>query len=132
MKLRESVLPMEISFSTTKRKKIVAKESFIEPSNYHLGDDRQYAALVAIDGKVTFSNWYDTKEEAERAKVFLEAALDYGSYITMEEEGTYPERATIMRERYEKSGRDDPNHPMHGFYTGLATEHEQISNNNPK
>ena len=38
----------------------------------------------------------------------------------------------IMNERYKKSGRDAKNHPMHGFYTGLKAEYEQVSNNNSK
>ena len=39
------------------------------------------------------------------------------------------ERVRIMDERYKKSGRDKPEHPMHGLYTGLAAEYEQVPNN---
>ena len=35
-----------------------------------------------------------------------------------------------LPELYEKDGRDDVNHPMHGFFTGLAFKNEQVSNNN--
>jgi len=128
---------METSFSTTKREKITCKESDVIPSNYHLGDDRQFAAMVSLNGETHWSAWYDTEIEATKAKVFLEAALDYKSYPTMEEEGTGPEgvkamaeRVRIMNERYKKSGRDDPNHPMHSLFTGLAKEYEQVSDDN--
>ena len=57
----------------------------------------------------------------------------------MEEEGTGREgvkamaaRVRIMNELYEKDGRDDPNHPMHGLFTGLRSQNEQVSNNNSK
>ena len=57
----------------------------------------------------------------------------------MEEESTGPEgvkamaeRVRIMNESYKKSGRDDPNHPMHSLYTGLAQEYEQVSDDNPE
>ena len=140
MKLRESDLTTGISSSTTKRGRIVSKESVVDPSNYHLGDDRQYAALVTINGRSTWSAWFDTKEEAEAVKPLLEEALDYHSYTdVMENESTgregvkaMAERVRIMSERYKKSGRDNPEHPMHGLYTGLKAEYEQVSNNNPK
>ena len=136
MKLRESDLPMETSLSTTKREKIVSKESRIDPSNYHLPDDRQYAALVTIGGRSTWSAWFDTKAEAEAVKPLLEEVMDYHSYTDiMENESTgregvkaMAERVRIMTERYKKSGRDNPEHPMHSLYTGLAAEYEQVSN----
>tara|TARA_R100000008_G_scaffold86255_1_gene78594 strand:- start:824 stop:1219 length:396 start_codon:yes stop_codon:yes gene_type:complete len=131
---------METSSSTTKREKIVSKESRVEPSNYHLPDDRQYAALVTINGRSTWSAWFDTEEEAAAVKPLLEKVMDYHSYTdTMESESTgregvkaMAERVRIMTERYKKSGRDNPEHPMHSLYTGLAAEYEQVSNNNPE
>ena len=36
----------------------------------------------------------------------------------------------IMDERYKESGRDDPDHPMHGLFTGLKVEYEQVSDDN--
>ena len=135
MKLRESDSFTETSLSTTKREKIVCKESRVEPSNYHLPDDRQYAALVSINGQSTWSAWFNTQEEAEAVKPLLERVMDYHSYRTMEEESTgregvkaMAERVRIMTERYKKSGRDNPEHPMHSLYTGLAAEYEQVSN----
>ena len=64
--------------------------------------------------------------------------MDYHSYTDiMANESTgkegvklMAERVRIMNERYKKSGRDDPEHPMHGLFTGLKAEYEQVSNNN--
>ena len=131
---------METSLSTTKRKKIVSKESRVEPSNYHLPNDRQYAAMVTINGRSTWSAWFNTEEEAQTVKPLLEKVMDYHSYTeTMESESTgkegvkaMAERVRIMDERYHKSGRDKPEHPMHGFYTGLAEEYGEVPNNNPE
>ena len=135
MKLRESDSAMATSSNTTKRDKIVCKESRVIPSNYHL-EEKKYAALVSIGAKMHYSAWFNTKEEAEKVRPLLEKALDYAAYPTMEEESTGPEgvkamaeRVRIMDERYKKSGRDNPEHPMHGLYTGLAEEYGEVSNN---
>ena len=129
---------METSSNTTKRDKIVCKESSVIPSNYHL-EERQYAALITLDGKSTYSAWFNTEKEAEMVRPFLEKALDYKSYPTMAEESEGPEgvramneRVRIMNERYKKSGRDNPEHPMHSVYTGLAAEYGEVPHNNPE
>ena len=136
MKLRESDSTMGTSSTTTKRNKIVFKESSVIPSNYHL-EEKQYAVLVSIGAKMHYSAWFNTKEEAELVKPLLEKALDYEAYPTMQDESTgregvkaMAERVRIMDERYKKSGRDNPEHPMHGVYTGLAAEYGEVSNNN--
>ena len=138
MKLRTSDSTMETSSSTTKRDRIVSKESSIIPSNYHL-EEKQYAALVCLSGKSTYSAWFNTREEAERVRPLLEEVLDYKSYPTMAEESEGPEgvramaeRVRIMDERYHESGRDKPEHPMHGFYTGLAEEYGEVPINDPE
>ncbi len=112
------------------------KNSEVVPSNYHL-EEKLYAPTVNINGIVTFGAWCGTFEEAEARLNHLEIALDYHSYPTMEDEGKgregvkiQAERVRIMNELYEKDGRDDVNHPMHGFFTGLAFKNEQVSNNN--
>ena len=138
MKLRTSDSTTETSLSTTKRNKIVCKESSVIPSNYHL-EERQYAALITLDGKSTYSAWFNTEKEAEMIRPFLEKALDYKAYPTMAEESEGPEgvramneRVRIMNERYKKSGRDNPEHPMHSVYTGLAAEYGEVPHNNPE
>ena len=136
MKLRTSDSPTETSSNTTKRKKVVSKRSQVVPSNYHL-EVKDYAPMITIGGATTYGAWCDSKEEAAARLNHLEIALDYHNYPTMEEESTgregvkaMAERVRIMNERYKKSGRDAKNHPMHGFYTGLKAEYEQVSNDN--
>jgi len=41
---------------------------------------------------------------------------------TVEDEGFYPERAIIMEEKYQESGRDN------GLYTGLGMQDGKVSN----
>ena len=127
---------MATSLNTTKRDKIVCKKSRVIPSNYH-SEEKQYAALVSLGAKMHYSAWFNTEEEAEKVRPLLEKALDYEAYPTMEEESTGPEgvkamaeRVRIMDERYKKSGRNKPEHPMHGLYTGLAEEYGEVSDNN--
>ena len=124
--------------NTTKRKKVVSKRSEVVPSNYHL-EVKDYAPMITIGGATTYGAWCDSKEEAAARLNHLEIALDYHNYPTMEEEGTgregvkaMAERVRIMNELYEKDGRDDPDHPMHGLFTGLRSQNEQVSNNNSK
>ena len=138
MKLRTSDSPTETSSNITKRKKVVSKRSEVVPSNYHL-EVKDYAPMITIGGATTYGAWCDSKEEASARLNHLEIALDYHNYPTMEEESTGREgvkamaaRVRIMNELYEKDGRDDPNHPMHGLFTGLRSQNEQVSNNNSK
>ena len=95
--------------------------------------------MITIGGDTTYGAWCNSKEEAAARLNHLEIALDYHNYPTMEEESTgregvkaMAERVRIMSERYKKSGRDNPEHPMHSLYTGLAAEYEQVSNDNPE
>jgi len=129
---------METSLNSIKRKKVTSKGSQIMPSNYHL-EEKHYAPMIVIGGDTTFGAWCETEEEAQARLNHLEIALDYHNYPTMEEEGTgvegvkaMTERVRIMNELYEKDGRDDPDHPMHGLFTGLRSQNEQVSNNNSK
>ena len=138
MKLRTSSSPTETSSNITKRKKVVSKRGEVVPSNYHL-EVKDYAPMITIGGATTYGAWCNSKEEAAARLNHLEIALDYHNYPTMEEESTGREgvkamaaRVRIMNELYEKDGRDDFNHPMHGLFTGLRSQNEQVSNNNSK
>ena len=138
MKLRTSDSPTETSSNITKRRKVVSKRSEVVPSNYHL-EVKDYAPMITIGGTTTYGAWCDSEDEAVARLNHLEIALDYHNYPTMEEESTGREgvkamaaRVRIMNELYEKDGRDDPNHPMHGLFTGLRSKNEQVSNNNSK
>ena len=126
---------MTTSSNTIERKKLVSKTAEVIPSNYHL-DERQYAGVITLGGDLTYTAWCTTEQEAQHLLEFLKIAVDYNSYRTMQEESTgkegvkaMAERVRIMDERYKKSGRDEKDHPMHGFYTGLAEEYGEVSNN---
>jgi len=120
------------SISRTERHKITSKSSKLFQSNYHLSE-KQYAPMVIIDGETTCGAWCDTAEEAKARLCHLEIALDYFAYDTKEALGTgregmriQAERAANMEKWYQESGRTN------SIFTGLAKEHVEISDNNPK
>jgi predicted secreted acid phosphatase len=81
----------------------------VVPSNYHLDPStRKYCAFISIGGETMINN------------------LDYVATETMECEGFYPERAIIIEEKYQQSGRTN------GLFTGLMTKDGEISNDNPQ
>ena len=98
------------------------KTSRILPSCYHQ-TPVDYAGVVYIAGKIYCTSYYKTKEEAELELRCLEKQLSYELVETMEMEGMYPERATIMEEKYQASGRTD------GLYTGLNMRDGEVFNN---
>lgn len=98
------------------------KRSQVLPSNFHL-QEKEYAGFVTINGKVYVSKWVETKEEAELELICLEKNLSYELIETLEMEGMYPERARIIEEKYQASGRTN------GLYTGLNMSDGKISNN---
>ena len=126
---------MTTSSNTIERKKLVSKTAEVLPSNYHL-NEKEYVGVITLGGDLTYTAWCATEQEAQHLLEFLKIAVDYNSYRTMQEESTgkegvkaMAERVRIMDERYKKSGRDEKDHPMHGFYTGLAEEYGEVSNN---
>lgn len=112
-----------MSCSTTN--KISSKISEVVPSNYHL-NDRKYAGFIRLGGDNYWTNFFDTKDEALLELRCLEKSLSYELIETMEGEGVYPERAIIMEQKYQESGRTN------GLYTGLNTEDGQVSIDSPK
>lgn len=57
--------------------------------------------------------YFSTKEEAELELRCLEKTMSYELIETLEMEGMYPERASLMEDKYQASGRTN------GLYTGL-------------
>lgn len=98
------------------------KRSQVLPSNFHL-EEKQYAGFVTVYGKVHVTPWFETKEEAELELRCLEKTLSYELIETVEMEGMYPERARIIEELYQASGRTN------GLYTGLNMSDVKISSN---
>lgn len=98
------------------------KTSQVLPSCYHLKNPK-YAGSVYVGGTVKQTEYFSTKEEALLELRCLEKSLSYELIETLEMEGMYPERATIMEEKYQASGRTN------GLYTGLNMCDGQVSNN---
>jgi hypothetical protein len=92
--------------------KPTAKRSETLPTAYHVTDPK-YFAWVSIGAEVHYSEPYATKGEADDERRCIEKRLSYELVETMEGEGYYPERAKIMEELYQASGRTN------GVYTGL-------------
>jgi hypothetical protein len=97
------------------------KTSQVLPSCYHLKNP-EYTGSIYIGGKIHQTPYFTTKEEAELELRCLEKKLSYELVETVEMEGMYPERATIMEEKYQASGRTN------GLYTGLNMRDGQVSN----
>jgi hypothetical protein len=108
--------------TSSNAQKMTFKRSEVVPSNYHLSE-RQYAGFVIINGKVTQTPWFDDKEEAVLELRCLEKQLGYELIETLEMEGFYPERARIVEEKYQASGRTN------GLYTGLNCSDGAVSCN---
>lgn len=98
------------------------KTSQVLPSNFHL-PKKQYAGFVIIEGKAEVTDYFDSEDEAELELRCLEKRLSYETIKTIEMEGMYPERATIVEEKYQASGRTN------GLYTGLNMQDGEVSNN---
>jgi hypothetical protein len=100
----------------------------VVPSNYHLDPStRKYCAFISIGGETYWgSEWQDDIGEAESDLRCMINNLDYVATETMECEGFYPERAIIIEEKYQQSGRTN------GLYPGLMTTDGEISNDNPE
>ena len=102
--------------------KVDSKISQIVPSGWHIPNPK-YAGHIRIGHESHFTEWFNTKEEAELERRCLEKRLSYEVIETVEGEGYYPERAKLIEEKYQASGRTN------GLYTGLSTEDGPVSNN---
>ena len=97
------------------------KTSQILPSCYHLKNPH-YAGSIYVGGKIYQTPYFPDKDSAELELRCLEKSISYELIETLEMEGMYPERATIMEEKYQASGRTD------GLYTGLNMRDVSVSN----
>ena len=109
---------METSLNTTV--KPTSKRSQVLPSNYHL-PEKQYAGCVQVGSIGHYTDWFDTADEALLELRCLEKRMSYEMIETMEGEGYFPERAIIMEEKYQQSGRTN------GLYTGLNVSDGPLS-----
>jgi hypothetical protein len=102
---------METSSSPTE--KITQKNSQVLPSNWHL-PEKTYYGCVKIGSNNYYTPYYKTLDEAVLELRCLEKRVNYELVNTVEMEGYYPERAILIEESYQKSGRTN------GLYTGLV------------
>ena len=93
--------------------KVASKTSQIIPSSWHVADPK-YAGHVRIGSDNYFTEWFDSREEAELERRCLEKRLSYELIKTVEDEGYYPERAIKIEKLYQQSGRTN------SLYTGLC------------
>lgn len=96
--------------------KVISKRTDVLPVAFHVPNS-PYVGLVVIGSKNYWSDYCETKEEAQVALKELKEALDYDSIETMEMEGFYPERADKISDLYRESGRTC------GTYSGLYQEY---------
>jgi len=106
--------------SSSASKKPIFKDSQILPSCYHLPNPL-YAGCVRIGGDNYYTPWIDDKEEVMLDLRCLEKSLSFEVIDTVEGEGYFPERAKLMEEKYQASGRTN------GLYTGLMTKDGAVS-----
>ena len=104
----------------TPKKKPTCKNAGVSPTAWHEIPYKTWWGHVTINGEITFTKVYESKKEAYDALQQLKEKLNYDSIETLQDEGCYPERVKIMRELYIKDGRESKDHPMYGFFTGLA------------
>jgi len=99
--------------SSSHSEKICQKNSQVLPTNYHL-QEKAYYGCVKIGKDNHYTPFFDSFDEALLELRCLEKRLSYETIHTIEMEGFYAERAILIEELYEKSGRND------GLYTGLV------------
>jgi hypothetical protein len=107
--------------SSPEQKKPYYKRSQIIPSNFHL-DQRTYAGHVCIGEDHHFTSWFSSKDEAELELRCLEKQLNFELIKTVEDEGCHPERAKLIEEAYQASGRTN------SLYTALMYKDGEVSN----
>ena len=98
--------------SLNKSEKVTQKRSEILLTCYHEINPKLIGAVVIGPN----SHWTEPatdKNEVKSDLRILEKRLNYELIETTEMEGVYPERATIIEEKYQASGRNN------GLYTGL-------------
>jgi len=92
------------------------------PSCWHEPNPK-YAGHIRIGSENHFTTWFEARSEAELELRCLEKRLSYELIKTAEDGGCYPERAKIIEEKYQASGRTN------SLYTDLNTEDVEVFNN---
>jgi len=108
--------------TSSSTQKPTSKTSQVISSNHHL-NTKKYAGCIYIGGENYYTQWFDDKEEALLELRCLEKRVSFEVIETIEMEGYYPERARIIEEKYQASGRTN------GLYTGLNMSDGAVPNN---
>lgn len=101
--------------------KPLSKASDLIPSSFY-SKKPSYRGWVQIDSDHYWTKEFATKKGARTALQKLKDKLAFDAIVTVEMEGPYPERARILEELYQETGRKN------GLYTGLVSNHGTISN----
>ena len=112
-----------MSTSSSTSQKPTLKRADIIPSDWRPGA-RKFAACVVIGGDMHWGQWHEDLGEVDSELRCMINNLNYELIDTVEDEGFYPERAIIMEEKYQKSGRTN------GLFIGLNEEDGEVSNDN--
>lgn len=102
--------------------KPLSKASDVIPACFHT-KKVPYRGWVQIGSDHYWTKFYATKKGAKTALRKLKEKLQFEVVETIEGEGCYPERARMLEELYQESGRTN------GLYTGLGMNHGTVSNN---
>jgi len=96
---------MNTSEATQKldNKRVIYKTTDVIPSAWHVKDP-QWVGYVNFDGEIFWTDYFDSKEEAETELRCLQKQTSYEVVKTMEDEGYYPERAKVLESQYQKMG----------------------------
>lgn len=105
--------------SSSEQKKIYSKTAEVIPSCYHL-DKALYCGWVQLGSENFYTYWYSTKEEAAEKLKCLKEITKFDSVETTQDEGCFPERAKLLEEKYQASGRTN------SLYTGLMLENAEV------
>lgn len=108
--------------TSSNEQKPTLKESYLIPSSF-ISKNPSYAGYITVQGKAYTTEWFEDKEDALLELRCLEKQLGYELIKTTRCEGFYPERATMIEEKYQASGRTN------GLYTGLMTEDVKVPSN---
>ena len=90
----------------------IQKTSDVIPSAWHIKDPK-WVGYIAVDGDMQWTDYFDTKEEAETELRCLQKRTSYEVIKTKEDEGFYPERAKVLESQYQMMGLTS------GLYTDL-------------
>jgi hypothetical protein len=112
------------TFSSTQEKP-TQKRSQVFPTNFHLPECK-YVALVSYGGFNDWSEPFDSEDEAMLELRCMEKRHSFETIQTVEMEGYFPERAIIMEEKYQQSGRTN------GLYCGLNMADGSVPDDNSK